>query len=162
DTKQFNKILNDYHVLPRKLAGVVSPMLPVVELAVALSLCLTVWFGWFNGVSAGASLFLLIAYTGALSKVYFEGKTLEDCGCGGSSNQPISLWPLLRNVVLIGGCVCLYFNQGRDINNAQAGDSIFYSVLAMLLAIALSLIYWTIEELQKNTSLISLLEKHYD
>lgn len=162
DTKQFNKVLDDYQVLPSSLTQFIAPVLPVVELAVALLLFLTALFGWLQGFGAAAAALLFIVYTCALGKVYFEGKALEDCGCGGSANQPISLWPLLRNVVLIGVCLGLYFDQSHNSAQAYASDAIAYSILAVALAIFLSLIYWTIEELHKNTSLISLLEKHYD
>jgi len=162
DTKHFNQVLGSYEILPSRILPFISPVLPIVELMVALSLCLDVWFGWFDGISNVLAFALLVAYTSALAKVYFEGRALEDCGCGGSANQPIGPWPLFRNAILIGLCASLSLTQEQDFNQVITSDSIFYSIQAIVLAAALSLIYWASEELHKNKTLILLLEKRYD
>ncbi len=156
DTKKFYRVLADYQVLSPSLVKLVAPALPVIEFATALLLCLMVWFDYFSGMGAIISMVLFSTYTAALIKVYLEGKALEDCGCGGSANQPISLWPILRNFVLIGACVYLYLSGG------SASTANAYWVLSVCFAIVLTLVYWTFEELHKNTHYISLLEKHYD
>lgn len=156
DTKKFNKVLNDYQILPVSLVKLVAPILPIIELGIASLLCSIVLFGELSIVGVLASIILLSVYTAALVKVYLEGKTLEDCGCGGSANQAVSLWPITRNLILISICVVLLFSA------QVAADSFANFTLIICLAIALSLIYWTVEGLYKNNYFIASLEKHYD
>lgn len=156
DIKQFKKVVDDYQILPSAMVGWLSVVLPIIELLAACALCAASFYSPLGYYSVALSLALMSIYTAALAKLYFEGRALEDCGCGGSANQPLSLWPVLRNIGLM--LICLYLLASFSF----AGVMPMFSVLVIPFALVLSLVYWITDGLMMNTGLIAIVEKHYD
>jgi hypothetical protein len=156
DTKHFQKVLDDYAILPAGLVKILAPVLPLVELLTAGLLSLSTVLPEFSIAGLGLALLLLAAYTFALLTLFLQGRALEDCGCGGSANQPLGVWPVLRNVSLV--IICLILLSGN-------GVSVFVpnmSFVAIGLFVVFSLVYWIVDGLMKNSVFVTVLEKHYD
>ncbi len=96
DLPHFQAQLHAYQLLPEAVLPVVARLLPLLEIAVALTL--PVW-GWSSPpLIAGG---LLAIYTGALVISLLRGMENLDCGCGGESAQAITWALVLRNSFLI-------------------------------------------------------------
>ena len=99
DMRGFTRILADYDVLPRRIVPLVAVCVVGIELVTALLLLLP-------GVTqAGAALVfgLLGLYSTALGFNLWRGRREIDCGCLGPAHaQPLSIWLVVRNVVLMG------------------------------------------------------------
>jgi prepilin signal peptidase PulO-like enzyme (type II secretory pathway) len=83
--------------VPRTLAGPVSIVLPLVEIATA-ALLVPVAFAWWGAVLA---LALLVIFTAAIALNLLRGRRL-DCHCFGSiQSEPASWRTVARNGILI-------------------------------------------------------------
>jgi uncharacterized membrane protein YphA (DoxX/SURF4 family) len=87
-----------YQLLPPRQAMGIAVILPWTEVAIAL--------GLIAGFSAAAyaAAGLLLAYALAMAVNLGRGRRNLDCGCGGAP-QALSIWLVLRNIVLAGAAL---------------------------------------------------------
>lgn len=98
DLRTFTETFRDHRILPDALAPLVSPLLALVEIAVALALVVP------GGAQAGGFgvMMLLATYSGAIAINLARGRRHIDCGCMGPAHrQPLTAWLLARNALLI-------------------------------------------------------------
>ena len=109
DSTAFEGTVRDYRVLPGGLASSFAVVLPLVELALALSLLLP---RLGAGPALGAAA-LLGLYSAAIAWNLARGRSSIDCGClGPSGRAALSPALLVRNALLLGGCLVLAVPQG--------------------------------------------------
>ena len=94
----FAAVVENYRILPRRLATPVAFILPVVELATALGLLNPTT----RPVAAGGAAILLGVFAIAIGINVRRGRLTIDCGCFRSTlRQQISWWMVLRNLMLM-------------------------------------------------------------
>jgi hypothetical protein len=95
DLGRFAAAFRAYEVVPPAL-GVVAPLVPLLELAIAGALLPA----HSRSAAAAAGAALLLAYAAAIAINLGRGRDL-DCGCGGArERRPIRTWMVWRNAVL--------------------------------------------------------------
>lgn len=97
DLGAFTDTLRDHRILPDGVVDPAAPLLPVLELAVAVALLIPA------SASAGGlgALSLLVVYSVVIATNLARGRRHIDCGCMGPAHrQPLSGWLLARNAVL--------------------------------------------------------------
>jgi hypothetical protein len=97
----FGGIVEQYRIVPRRLAMIFARILPPLELAAAAALVLPM----AGRAGAVLGLSLMAMFTGAIAVNLARGRVSIDCGCGGASGQKLSTGLVLRNLVVMGGLV---------------------------------------------------------
>lgn len=119
--------IETYQVLPGGSGRYLAPLLVLAELCAAVLLAVPAT----RSAGAITSLALLSAFTIAIALNVLRGTTDFDCGCGG----PFSLRPgpalLVRNVLLLIGCLFVLVVPARDVE-----------VMQCALAVILLLAWW--------------------
>ena len=97
DLARFDEVFTAYALVPRLGRLRTAPLVPVLELAVALGLL----GGVSRGYAAAAGAALLIGYAGAIAVNLRRGRRELDCGCGGPNGErKIAPWMVFRNLAL--------------------------------------------------------------
>jgi hypothetical protein len=96
DSGTFRAAVDSYGLLPEPLVPIAARGLPLFELAAGLLLLFPETYG--RGAELAGALLLLV--TAAVVVNLVRGRTDLDCGCGGSSGQPLSWGLVARNAVL--------------------------------------------------------------
>jgi Methylamine utilisation protein MauE len=95
--QEFKTALLAYDILPVRIVGVATYILPVCELLIAISL----WIEAFRARATIATAFMLLAYALAIAVNLKRERRYIDCGCAGfGERRPIAPWMVLRNVAL--------------------------------------------------------------
>jgi uncharacterized membrane protein len=109
DPSSFAQQIANYQLTPWPATAVLSVFLPALELCVGGCLLLG---RWENGALAWVAI-LLIIFSGALLSAIVRGLSI-DCGCFGRSIENTgTLWPLIRNLVLLAGTGLLWFSRKK-------------------------------------------------
>lgn len=139
-------IVEDYRIMPKKLAPLFARLETYVEIALALLLLA----GFWQVQAALASSALLALYTVAIVVNLLRGRTEVSCGCGGAAgNHLLSWWLVLRNLVLIGaGSVVVIVNGSLvSLDAVLAGESWTQVLPAQTLVVAamaaLTMVIWS-------------------
>ena len=120
-----------YELLPPRRAMSLAVILPWAEGAIAVGLMLD------SNVARYAAAGLLLGYAGAMAVNLGRGRPHIDCGCGGAP-QPLSIWLVIRNLILAGAALAPSF--------LPAGDrplKLLDAVIAIAAVGTLALIYTT-------------------
>jgi putative oxidoreductase len=97
DPSSFAQQIANYQLMPWPATAVLSVFLPALELCVGVSLLLG---RWESGALVWVAIMLTI-FSGALLSAIVRGLSI-DCGCFGRSIENTgTLWPLIRNLVLL-------------------------------------------------------------
>ncbi len=136
DRLRFQGILSNYQILPEHLVGLVSRIVPVVEILIGL--------GWVFArrieLVSAATAALLMAYALAMGINLLRGRSYIDCGCGFNSVrtkhangdiQQLSMWLVFRNLALI--ALAILANSGITPRSFAAVD--YFSIIAATLAL---------------------------
>lgn len=94
-----------YQLLPPVWAMNMAVILPWAEAAIAIGLILD-----FNAAFAAAAGLLLV-YALAMAVNLARGRRDLDCACGGAP-QVLSIWLVVRNIILAGAALALLFIGG--------------------------------------------------
>lgn len=94
-----------YQLLPPAWAMNMAVILPWAEAAIAIGLILGI-----NAASAAAAGLLLV-YALAMAVNLARGRRDLDCACG-SKPQALSIWLVIRNIILAGAALALLFIGG--------------------------------------------------
>lgn len=141
--RHFEAQLGAYDIVPKPLLPAVARVLPWIEMSVVFLLFIP-----FTRVFAAAvCVVLLVAYALGMAVNLYRGRTDIDCGCG-AKPQSLSVWLLLRNLVLAFGALVIAIpTVDRGL---MATDLVFVVLFTATLAMA----YMTMEELVRNYSAI--------
>ena len=99
---RFRAQLAAYELVPSVILPSLARAIPLAEMAVFFLILLPFTRTWAAVLASG----LLTSYTVAMAMNMLRGRDDIDCGCGGQQ-QILSYWLLLRNAVLIIGCLLL-------------------------------------------------------
>jgi putative oxidoreductase len=114
DPSSFAQQIANYELTPWPATAVLSVFLPSLELCVGISLLLG---RWESGALVWVAILLMI-FSGALLSAIVRGLSI-DCGCFGRSMENTgTLWPLIRNLVLLAVTGFLWFSR-----NTKAGPA---------------------------------------
>ena len=95
DAGRFEGVLADYDLAPDWALRPLRRVLPALEIAAVVALCLAP----FQAVGAALAGGLLLIYGAAMAAALLRGRTEIDCGCGGPA-LPLG-WSLVgRNLIL--------------------------------------------------------------
>jgi putative oxidoreductase len=109
DPSSFAEQIANYQLTPWPATAVLSVFLPALELCVGISLLLG---RWESGALVWVAILLTI-FSGALLSAIVRGLSI-DCGCFGRSIENTgTLWPLIRNLVLLVVTGFLWFSRGK-------------------------------------------------
>jgi hypothetical protein len=109
DPSAFAQQIVNYQLTPWPAAAVLSVFLPALELCVGV--CLLVG-SWESGALVWVAILLTI-FSGALLSAIVRGLSI-DCGCFGRSIENTgTLWPLIRNLVLLAVTGFLWFSRKK-------------------------------------------------
>jgi len=97
DVALFRATLDNYRLLPEAALGAAAVALPLAELAAGALLLPAA----SRAAGAGLALLLLVLVTGAVAWRLARGGGPIDCGCGGSTEVPLSRGLIARNAVLM-------------------------------------------------------------
>ncbi|MCZ6658873.1 MAG: methylamine utilization protein MauE [Gammaproteobacteria bacterium] len=135
---EFVGILNQYKLLPNFSIPYVAPLVIAAELAGAAALLTVLTRDMGLAICVG----LLGIYILAIGINLARGRAAIDCGCGGEAT-PLSVWLVLRNVVLI-----ILASTAWSTTEATMSFSIY--LLAATTTALLWLIYVTGNQLLAN------------
>jgi len=109
DPSSFAQQIANYQLTPWLATAVLSVFFPALELCVAISLLLG---RWESGALVWVAILLTI-FSGALLSAIVRGLSI-DCGCFGRSIENTgTLWPLIRNLVLLAVTGFLWLSRGK-------------------------------------------------
>ena len=109
DPSAFAQQIANYQLTPWLATAVLSVFFPALELCVGISLLLG---RWESGALVWVAILLTI-FSGALLSAIVRGLSI-DCGCFGRSIENTgTLWPLIRNLVLLVVTGFLWFSRGK-------------------------------------------------
>jgi hypothetical protein len=95
DVRRFSEIFAAYGVFPVALGRCLAPVVPALELAVAVGLL----FDNLRAPSLWIGVALLLTYATAMAVNLARGRRDLDCGCAGPNDRrPIAAWMVWRNV----------------------------------------------------------------
>jgi putative oxidoreductase len=114
DPSSFAEQIANYQLTPWPATAVLSVFLPALELCVGISLLLG---RWESGALVWVAILLTI-FSGALLSAIVRGLSI-DCGCFGRSIENTgTLWPLIRNLVLLAVTGFLWLSRGKKVGPA--------------------------------------------
>jgi len=107
DPSSFAQQIANYQLTPWPSTAALAVFLPALELCVGICLL----FGrWESGALVWLAI-LLVIFSGALLSAIVRGLSI-DCGCFGRSVENTgTLWPLIRNLVLLAVTGFLWFSR---------------------------------------------------
>ena len=109
DPSSFAQQSANYQLTPWPATAGLSVFLPALELCVGICLLLG---RWESGALVWLAI-LLAMFSGALVSAIVRGLSI-DCGCFGRSVENTgTIWPLLRNLALLGVTGFLWFSRVR-------------------------------------------------
>ena len=110
DPSSFAQQIANYQLTPWPGTSALAVFLPALELCVGICLL----FGrWESGALVWLAV-LLVIFSGALLSAILRGLSI-DCGCFGRSVENTgTLWPLLRNLVLLAVTGFLWVSRKRN------------------------------------------------
>src|ERR1700739_580324 len=109
DPSSFAQQIANYQLTPWPATAVLSVFLPTLELCVGV--CLLIG-SWESGALVWVALLLTI-FSGAFLSAIVRGLSI-DCGCFGRSVENTgTLWPLIRNLVLLAVTGFLWFSHKK-------------------------------------------------
>jgi uncharacterized membrane protein len=109
DPSSFAQQIANYQLTPWPATAVLSVFFPALELCVGISLLLG---RWESGALVWVAVLLTI-FSGALLSAIVRGLSI-DCGCFGRSIENTgTLWPLIRNLVLLVVTGFLWLSRGK-------------------------------------------------
>jgi Methylamine utilisation protein MauE len=95
DLWRFREVFAAYRLLPLSVGRSLAPIVPALELAVAVGLL----FENLRTPALGTGVALLLAYAIAIAVNLSRGRRDLDCGCAGPNDRrPISSWMVWRNL----------------------------------------------------------------
>ena len=114
---EFITALTDYRLLPRIVIRPMAFCIPVLEVASSAAILFSV-----SAQIAGATIAgLLGLYAMAIGINLIRGRRDIDCGCGGyGATQHLSVWQVLRNLLLIGLALLVILRPIGILPNAAA------------------------------------------
>jgi cytochrome c oxidase subunit IV len=141
----FGGIVEQYHIVPRRLAVIFAWILPPLELAAAAALVLpeTCRPGAMLGMG------LMAMFTAAIIVNLARGRVAIDCGCGGASGQKLSMGPVLRNLLVMAG---LAFALEAPLEGVIDGMTTIGVICASL---ALTALYFAVNQLMTNFQMLN-------
>ncbi|MGM0634212.1 MAG: MauE/DoxX family redox-associated membrane protein [Pseudomonadota bacterium] len=140
---RFEAQLAAYRLVPDRLLTPFARTLPWIEVAVALGML----FAATRPVAGWIAAALLMSYALAMAVNLSRGRSKIDCGCG-DTPQPLSVWLVLRNVILSAGAILL------SAPVATRPLDLLDMLFAVLFVAAISLSYTMLEQLSRNHSLL--------
>ena len=136
---RFRAQLAAYELVPSAILPSLARAIPLAEMAVFFLILMPFTRTWAAVLASG----LLTSYTVAMAMNMLRGRDDIDCGCGGQQ-QILSYWLLLRNAVLIIGCLLLIIpSTDRALVWAD------FILLTLMLAV-LCCAYLLVEQLVRN------------
>lgn len=100
--RDFYAAMLAYQLLPPRWAISLADILPWAEALIVAGLILDI------NAALPAAASLLLIYALAMAVNLGRGRRDLDCGCGGAP-QPLSIWLVIRNLVLAGGALAASF-----------------------------------------------------
>ena len=124
--------------MPESLAKPLGVLLPIVELAIAISL-IFVQTSWFGAIGASALLGIFIA---GMTYQWSKGNA-PDCHCFGQvHSEPVSPKSILRNVIFIIPALALIIagkeNQGLNLFDSNSNNITESPMTPILIIIGLA------------------------
>jgi hypothetical protein len=141
--REFQAQLGAYELLPSAAVSPAARVLPFIEMAVFAFLLIPPT----RPFAAFVAALLLSTYALAMAINMVRGRADIDCGCG-DQPQVLSVWLVLRNVVLVAGS-CLLLIPVSDRAMVLA-DTFFLVLMTAVLA----MIYLLVEQLVRNQSVL--------
>jgi methylamine utilization protein MauE len=93
--QEFESALRGYEILPGRIVGAVSYILPLCELLIATSLCIEA----LRARATAAAALMLVAYALAIAVNLRRKRRYIDCGCAGfGERRAIAAWMVVRNL----------------------------------------------------------------
>lgn len=131
-------------------------ILPAVILLIALEWLLAALLlipSSLNIFAIQATTGLFIAFTLLIGWALFKGKLIS-CNCFGKSNQPISKYDLVRNILLVtASLMALHLESGNLVlDNAEKGLLICNTIMIFVLLNKLEYIAWILNFRDPNRS----------
>jgi hypothetical protein len=137
---EFRRELADYGFMPRRLEAVVTPAVPICELAAASAF----WNAESRTFGAGAMAVLLLSFASVLAYSLARGRRDLRCACFGRSRRSIT-WALpARNLALAAVAIA---NVAHDTSRVP-----FPSTGAWMAVALVALIGWEVYEYAGMTS----------
>ena len=95
DLRRFAEVFAAYGVFPGALARRLAPVVPALELVVAVGLL----FDNSRALALGVGVALLLTYGTAIAVNLARGRLDLDCGCAGPNDRrPVAAWMVWRNI----------------------------------------------------------------
>ena len=115
DFSEFRGALENYRIVPEKLALPTAAIVPLGELGCAVGLLVP----RFHVAAAMLLIFLVAIFTAAIGINMMRGRLYIDCGCFGPMlRQPLSNWLMVRNgVLMLLGAVAMLANHARAMTS---------------------------------------------
>lgn len=112
DLDEFRAAVENYRVIPERLAGAAAIAIPLLELAGAVGIVVP----QTHLLAAMIVSVLLTVFTTAISINLLRGRLNVDCGCFGPAlRQRLSWWLVMRNLGMIAFAMIAIVPDGRPL-----------------------------------------------
>jgi hypothetical protein len=136
----FGGIVEQYHMVPRRLAQFVAWILPPLEYLIAVCLVVPAT----SRVGAVAGLSLMAVFTVAIGVNLTRGRVSIDCGCGGASGQKLSGGLVVRNLLIALGLIAAWIAPQWGLVDIVTATGMAGA------ALALTVLYFAVNQLMTN------------
>ena len=140
DLRRFREVFAAYQLMPLTAGRLLAPVIPALELAVAVGLL----FDDLRTLALRIGVALMLAYGAGITINLARGRRDLDCGCAGPNDRrPIAAWMVWRNVgiaVLLSAVLLPWSNRpfvltdGVTVGFGTACCALVYLCLDRLLA----------------------------
>lgn len=125
---RFGGIVEQYRIVPDRLAWVIARTVPPLELAAAALLLLPAT----SQAGALLGLGLMAAFTAAIGVNLVRGRVSIDCGCGGAGGQKLSAGLVLRNLVIMAGLAGTLNMPIAGVVDGMTAVGVIFASLALI------------------------------
>jgi uncharacterized membrane protein len=131
DLGEFRAAVENYRVLPERLAGAATIAIPLAEILGAIGLL----DSRTRFASAVELSFMLAIFTAAIVVNLVRGRLYIDCGCFGPAlRQPLSWWLTARNFALMGlAAIAVLPVGGRTLTTLDVATVLFGAATIVVL-----------------------------
>lgn len=137
---EFGGIVEQYRIIPRRLARLTARILPPLEWLAAVALVLPNT----SRVGAVLGLCLMALFTAAIVVNLARGRVAIDCGCGGASGQKLSSGLVVRNLLVAFGLIVAWAAPPQRIVDGTTMIGVIGA------SIALTTLYFAANQLMTN------------
>jgi hypothetical protein len=138
DRHQVADMIRNYQLLPSDMTKLLGLALPLVEIAIAVSLLAGVLMPW----SALAAISLFLLFSGAVAINLLRGRREIACGCFGTSEEQHLSWLIVVRNIALAGLAALSIGYSETLLDLLARISVIETAATVLMVSTALVLWW--------------------